>query len=510
MAEQRLPISRNMKIAAFSGGTVTDYSSYMQNAMVDTISSDTGERHIVTQRPSINIVEDASDTVAKNKGRGIFYWDAGGADYFVNDDTIYKADYTATIGTITTGTHKCSFHEVGSVLVLVDPENNEVWTITTGGVLAQVTDPDLPSSIVGSGVTLDGYLFLIDNEGTISQSDLDDATSWNALNFVNAERDTDGGIGLELHHDHVIAFGKDTIEVFYNAANATGSVLSRRQDIFFNVGCPSEEGIWKDGDSLYFLGRSQRGDYGIYLISNFRLQKISTSDLDTFLTSTYTEGSFSILVAGFSSRGHNFLGVTLYTTPSSIDPTLTFVYDSTTKIWGPWTTDLSELSAIAGFPVIDWTTSSANRFGSGMLTNGDIVTLKSDLNPGDSFGLRYYLEDEDDYVVTDYLAPFGVSGNTVIPLICRMGHIDSGSNRNKFGSVLEVIGDYTSASQTLTLKWSDTDHSTFTTTRTIDLINRDKLSRIGKYNRRTYQLEYSGDEIVRLESLEYNVKGGLS
>ena len=84
----------------------------MQNAMVEKHSSDTGERTFVTQRPAINMVEDASDTVSKVKGRGIYHWESTDSTYFVNDDTIYKAGYTTTIGTITSGNKKISFHEV--------------------------------------------------------------------------------------------------------------------------------------------------------------------------------------------------------------------------------------------------------------------------------------------------------------------------------------------------------------------------------------------------------------
>jgi hypothetical protein len=348
----------------------------------------------------------------------------------------------------------------------------------------------------------------MDDFGIISQSDSDDATAWNAANFLEAERKPDSGTYLGLHHDHVVAFGKGTIEFFYDAGNATGSVLSRRQDIFYNIGCPYEDGVWEDGDDLYFLGRSQRGDYGIYVISNFQLKMISTPEFNTFLTGTYAEGSFFPLVAGFSARGHNFTAITIHTTPDAIDPVYTFVYDKNTQLWGPWTSSMSELSGIDGFPVVGWTTSSSSRFGTGILSTGDLITLKGTFTPIDSFNVRNYIEDEDDYVVTDYIAPFGSDGGTNIDLVCRMGHIDSGSNRNKFGSFLEIASDYTSEPQTLTVKWSDTDHSTFTSTRTIDLSSRDKLSRIGKYNRRTYQLEYSGDEIVRLESIEYKTKGG--
>jgi len=102
--EQRLPIARDMRISDFSGGTITDFSSYMQNAMVEKSESDTGDRVIVTQRPSINIIEDASDTVSKVNGRGIYFWDIASADYFVNNDTVYKAGYVTVIGTISSGT----------------------------------------------------------------------------------------------------------------------------------------------------------------------------------------------------------------------------------------------------------------------------------------------------------------------------------------------------------------------------------------------------------------------
>ena len=508
MPDQRLPVVRDMEITAFNGGTITDYSSYMQNIMVEQVESDTGKRLVATQRPAINMLEDASDTVAKTQGRGIYFWDAASADYFVNDDTIYKSGYATSIGTITTGTKKVSFHEVGAVLVVVDPENNQAWTITTGGTLTEITDVDFPATISGGGTVLDGYLFLMDDDGVIQHSDLDDATSWDALNFIEAEREPDDGVYLGKHHDNIVAFGRGTIEFFYNAGNATGSTLSRRQDIFYNLGCPYEDGVWEDGDDLYFLGRTQRGDFGIYVISNFQLKKISSPSFNTYLTSVYAEGSFFPLLTGFSVRGHNFIAVTVHTVNGDIDPIGTFVFDPQVKIWGIWETDMTELSSIMGFPVAGWTTSSASRFGTGILTNGDLITLKSTFTPIDAFDIKFYVEDQDDYVVTDYIANFGSTVGTNISITTRLGHLDSNTNKNKFGRTLEIVSDYTAASQTLTVKWSDTDHSTFTSTRTIDMSSRQKLSRIGMFNRRTYQLEYSGNEVVRLESLEYDIAGG--
>lgn len=508
MADSRLPIIRDLKIDSFSGGTIISMSSYMQNVMVDKYSSDTGERLVATQRPGINMIHDASVSVAKVKGRGMYHWGETSSDYFVNDDTVYKGGYGGVIGTITSGTKKCSFHEVGGRLVIVDPENNEIWTITSIGALAQVTDVDLPTTIAGSGTTLDGYLFLIDNDGVIQHSDLDDATSWDSLNFVEAEREADSGIALARHHDHVVVFGLSSIEFFYNAANPVGSTISRRQDIFYNIGCPYEDGIWEDGDNIYFVGRTQRGDYGIYVIENFQLKSISNPELNSFLTTNYAQGSFFPLLAGLSARGHNFISLTLHTIDDSIVPALTLVYESSVGIWGIWDSNMSELSDVNGFPIIGWSTSSAATFGVGILTNGDLVSLKGSFDPTDSFDEQFYLENQDDYVVADYISSFGGGSGTNVSMICRLGHIDSNTNNNKFGRSLEIVADPTTETQNITIKWSDTDHQTFTSERIVDLSSRHILSRLGKYNRRTYQLEYSGDETIRLESLQYTIYEG--
>lgn len=508
MADVRLPIVRDLKIEAFTGGTITSMSSFMQNCMVDKFASDTGERLVATQRPGINMVEDASTTVAKVKGRGIYYWDVTSADYFINDDTVYKSGYSTVVGTISGGTHKCSFHEVGGRLVIVDPENNEVWTITSLDVLAQVTDPQLPTTIAGSGATLDGYLFLMDDDGVIQHSDLDDATAWSATNFVEAEREADDGVSLAKHHDHIIAFGRSTIEFFYNASNSLGATISRRQDVFYNLGCPYEDGVWEDGDNIYFVGRTQRGDYGVYTIENFKLRMISSPELNSYLTTNYAQGSFFPLMAGFAARGHNFIAMTLHTISTGIFPYYTFVYDISTGLWGLWTTDMSELSTLDGFPVTGWTTSSSSRFGTGIMSNGDLITLRGDFGPVDIFDEQFYVENQDDYVVTDYIASFGSASGANIPVICRVGHTDNNSSKGKFGRTLELVMQRTTTPQTITLKWSDTDHVTFTSTRTLNTNTREKLSRLGRYHRRTYQLEYSGDEIIRPEALEYAVNQG--
>jgi len=508
MPDVRLPLAVDMIIDSFSGGTITSMSTYMKNAVLEKHSSDTGDRIFITQRPSINMIEDCSDTVAKVKGRATYYWPTTNAIYMVNDDTIYKGSYGTTIGTITSGVDKCKFLEVGSLLVLIDPQNNEGWTINSGGTLTKITDAQFPSTIAGGGAVLDGYLFLIDDDGIIYHSDLDDATAWTAANFIEAEREPDGGTYCARHYDHIVAMGKGSIEFFYNAGNPVGAVINRRQDVYYNIGVPYQDAIWEDGDDIYFFGRTARGDYGVYLLRNFQIQRISNDTFSSFLTEVYAQNSFYPLLSGFAARGRSFLSLTLHTTPAAISPNYTFVYDSTSNIWSIWETSMSELSGVSGIPVIDWTTSTSSRFGQGILSNGDLITFKGSFDPTDTFNAQDYLENQDDYIAVDYIQPFGTDSSSAITLITRVGHIDNGTNKHKFAHSLEYIGDYTDASQTLTVRYSDTDHITFGSDRTLDLSKRQKLSRLGKYNRRTYELEYSGTEQIRMEALEIGLSGG--
>ena len=123
----RIPVTTSLAIDNFSGGVINIASSSTTNAIFNKYADG---RLFFTQRPSINIFEDASVTVADTKGRGIYYWNEVSARYFVNDNVVYKGDYSSPLGVnLTTGTDKVYFFEVGEYLVILDPQNNEGWTI---------------------------------------------------------------------------------------------------------------------------------------------------------------------------------------------------------------------------------------------------------------------------------------------------------------------------------------------------------------------------------------------
>jgi len=508
----RINLVSDLMIDEFSGATPTRMSSYMQNATVGKYPIGSGDQRLFsTQRPSIELLEDASDTTADARGRGIYYWASNDHLYFINNDTVYVGSHTNSIGTITAGTEKCYFFEVGVHLALVDPENNELWYIDTADTLTQVSDPDLPTTICHGGAELDGYFFIMDEDGVIWQSDFEDVTSWNALNFIEAARENDGGTYLTKLDNHIIAFGSRSIEFFYNAENPTASILSRRPDIFFNIGCGQPMAVVENGLDVKFVGKTRQGAIAVYQLAKFQLTKISSNSIEAWLTDAITQAGISAMAAGMYANGTNYYLLTLYDTPSDISDFYTIVYNDAGKIWGVWNSALTEFSAFTGLPLIGWSIASVNysQFGYGQMINGDRMTIRTNFQPIDAYNSQYYIVDQNDYVFTDYVEVYGGSGDN-IPMIVRVGQNDEGMNDNKFIYSLEWVGDYTDASQTITVRWSDEDDDGFNTGKSLDISDRRKLLRLGKANRRTYQIEYSGNEIIRGEALETKIRGGMS
>jgi hypothetical protein len=391
---------------------------------------------------------------------------------------------------------------------LLDPENDDGWTITSGGTLAEITDTDFPPkqtpavALAYGGAILDGSLYVLGEDGTIYGSDIEDATAWNALNLISAERVPDGGVYIGKHHDHVFVLGPRSCEFFYDAANATGSPLARRQDVFFDIGCMSGESAWENGDISYFVGTDSASAIGVYALKNFSVVKISNSTIDSFISQAIVKDGYSVVGSGLSAQGHVFYLMTLYTTSVSvIVPETTLCFDSVTGKWGVWETTVNGMTK---FPIIAWTTRTAPtpRYGEGIFSNGDLFTLTDDLSPSDTLLASTYVVT--DYVDTGYITETAASG-TAITLKSRTGQYDGGTHNIKLLSNIRHVGELTDASQTLTVRWSNESSRDFNSGIDVDTSIFQKVNRLGKFRRRNFEVEYSGTEQIKLYALEGDI-----
>lgn len=144
-------------------------------------------------------------------------------------------------------------------------------------------------------VFIDGYLYGVDDttRNRIYNSAAGGAlTTWNTTDFTNAEIFPDGIAFIAKHHNYLVAFGSQSIEFFYDAGNAVGSPLSRQETYASKVGFVSlisnilrnnNKGISVVGDDIYFIGKNEANQMGLYRIRNFRVEEINNQYLQNVL-----------------------------------------------------------------------------------------------------------------------------------------------------------------------------------------------------------------------------------
>jgi len=511
----KVSLANDLEIENFSGSGITDYASGNTNC----IAYKKNGRVYVTQRSSIDISEDVSALGLNDRGRGIYYWEENSKLYIVNDASVYATTQdSVAVGTITTGTERITILEtIGTpYLIFLDAENDKGWYMNTGETVTQIAS-NFPSTLCHGGTVLDGYLFVMDEDGVIYNSDVNSPTVFGATSFITAERENDKGVYLAQHHDNIASLNTRSIEFFYNASNTVGSPLNRRQDISYNIGCASGLSVWENGDVTYFIGSDRPGQMKIYEIKGFQVNPISNESLNSYITQTITQDGLTFRLEGLSMMGHDTLILTIYSltgaSPGEIVPKLSIALDTKTGLWGFIKTTVNSHTT---FPIMAWTKRTggqnatvAARTGEGIFYNGDIFNINDRLIPIDTL-----LGSEGIYVdgvyETDIYVGTTADNGVNIDWICRTGLVDGESPAYKYQNAENVEMENTSSSQTLTIKHSDEETSNFNTGRTIDTSKaRKEIRQGGRFIRRNYQLEYSGNEQIYVKNLDLELELGL-
>lgn len=194
----------------------------------------------------------------------------------------------------------------------------------------QISDSDF---VAGSHVVyIDGY-FIVNNSGTqkFQFSQPNEGRIWNGLDVASAESKPDLLISLGNYKGELWLFGTNSIEVWFDNANPTGSPFSKRVGSDINIGCSARYSVTEINDTLVWLDsrkfivqsdvsnlfREQSTGYTLTKISDEALEyEISTYDYtDDAIGSTYVD------------RGHIMYEITFPTIKK------TWVYDYNTKVW---------------------------------------------------------------------------------------------------------------------------------------------------------------------------------
>lgn len=411
--------------------------------------------------------------------------------YVVHQNTLYKGSFITdgissmtSVGTVGADT---TYHRAS--IINTDNDNLFIKTfdrayVYDGTTLTQVSDADYPSYTGLNVVELHGYVFVLDvgdssgnGDPAIYNSSLGAPSTWVATDYVTPDNVVDHGIGIAKHHDHIVYFGEKSIEFFYDAGNPTGSPLTKRKDISYNIGIDFEHDAQgmpfvEHEDKIYFVGKSPDTEtYGLYVLDNFRVVPIKNKMLEKLLRA---DNQFYLSILTFNSK--SFL----------------CIFDD--KGQGNKSSILVDLK-LGVVSELEFNTSYIGVVDgvSGAFVNNS--------------GLFYVYSDITDEYQDKTVATGGASTNRDLDWIITTPVFDGEDTFNKFLDSLEVVGEYRT-SGTISVSWTDDDYENFSTARTLDISQRSKLTRCGKFNRRAFRLSGSSADRRAFKKLQLSYREG--
>lgn len=386
--------------------------------------------------------------------RGSYYWN--GEILSVWGTELYRG--LTLIGTVA-GTDRVYFEEIGGAtnyLAVADKAN--AYQLTTAWVLTAITDADFTAFTgrVNGPVMMDGYLFWMNQQGQILHSDVNDMMNYNPLNVLTAEAYPDRGVFLTRQLNYVVAFGERSIEFFYDAANATGSVLRRVPGQLSAIGCVGDQTIAKEGDYVFFAGH-HAGGRSAYVLENGRPRPISTPYIDRLLGSSTFAGVRAYVIR---IHGHLIYGLMLP------DLNITLWYDA---IYDDW----SLATDTAGNYWPYWGASSSPDGQCYMVGPSGVYKVTGNSDDGSAFNMK---------IVTNALS-FGTMERKVI---------------ERF----EIEAD--KGTGTFQLRYSDDDFATFSTARILPA-QRPTAVNLGMFKRRAFEIVHAAGEPMRIYAVDIDI-----
>lgn len=353
-------------------------------------------------------------------------------------------------------------------------------TTITSAALAKVTDVDYPGNstlaktIKAGAVFLDGYIFVMDKDGVVYNSDLNSIVNWTANGSINSNSYPDKGVSLIRYRNLVAAFNTTSIEFFSDAGNPSGTPLINNTQATIKLGAAHAYGICSVEDNLIWVSSSTSGGSSVYMLQDYTPKKISTPIIEQQIA---LAGADSAMMGAAKLLGRTFVFLILTNN--------TYVYVVEDKMWHEWDSahnywDFLAVSSVGINHVYGISTSNAPGV-AGILWKLDVSSV----------------------IYTDNSTPYTMTIQT--------SKVDFDNSFRKRLSKIKIIGDVQVLTSDLNISWSDDDYQTFSTPRTVDLLDTYAyINNCGQFRRRAFRITNTSSSGVRLEAVELDVIQGVN
>jgi hypothetical protein len=241
-------------------------------------------------------------TLATSGCRGLHV--AGGFLWAVYGNKLYKitSGWTATaIGTLPNSTGHVEIFDNGTDLIVAHQDG---WhtCLVSGGSLSAVSGSEGTSD----GTFIDSYFVQAKEDGTYQWADVG-TTTIDALSFASAEGAPDKIIRTIADHRELLLLGENTIEV---AVVTSDPDLPFTRTAFIEQGVLAKHSVTKEDNSVFWLGKNERGQGVLYRADGYVPTRISTFAIEQAIAGyaapedavayTYQQGGHHFYVIHFA------------------------------------------------------------------------------------------------------------------------------------------------------------------------------------------------------------------
>jgi hypothetical protein len=416
---------------------------------------------------------------AGNLGYALLVWTGGasGIDlisgFGSTNSNIYNGN--TLLGAITGRVTGITESVVGSTTptVTITSNDNTGWYYDTGvGVPTKIADVDFPGNagkiIAGTFAHLKGFACVFTTDGFLYAGDINTMTGWTSNSFDSANTSPDKGVASLIHKEFVVTLGTESMEFWYNAG-LSPFPLARASAKTVKVGAVSADAIAQISDTFWWCGSTPQGGLSIFQYDG-TLSRVSEPAVDAILI---LAGASNISMTTIRHYGYSFVLV-------RAGPT-TFAYCVEEKFWFEWnsTTPLwyKVVGISQGGTMVNYAISNVSTSGKVYAQNHASLTFE---DAGVAYTARIQTARE-----------------------------DQGTNRWKFYSFLDIIGDVETSASPLTVSVSDDDYQTYDVLGTVDLSDQHRrLTILGSARSRAWVFTHAANTPMRLERAEGELEVG--
>ena len=415
----------------------------------------------VIKRPGLSSYSSQSAA----SGFGLFYWN--GSVFSIWGSTLYK-DNVAISGTVDTTGGVYTFNKcLGATpkLYFQNGVKGYTWDSTNG--LVNITNAAYPAALRKGSAYLDGTLYVVDSGSNIWGSNLNDPQTWNSLNVIVAQIEPDPAVALEKQLVYVCCFKQFSVEMFYDAGNATGSPLAPVSGAKVSSGCFNQETVREVNGIIFWVSQTDKGGLGVMKMEGLKATPIETPAITKILQAD----PFTTVYAWTCKfESHVFYVLTLKAS------NLTLVYDTTTNLWYQWADPYGNY-----FPIVASTVTPTGETLVQHETNGEVYELSPST-----------FTDNGTAMTLDLYTPI----------------FDGGVSLRKYLSSLSFVGDQVAGS-ILAVRVSDDDYQTWSQFRYVDLNTPlPRLEHCGTFVKRAFHFRHPWGVPLRLRGIDVKIEVG--